>query len=214
MEAVQQPLCHSGGFRLKFKASPFPWSGEVDSPSWDWWGGATELPWDRACVRPPGTVPGTAEVLLQGVGCKPRHLPQSPAPPWVGGSLPFLSRSPPTPRPQQNRGPSQSDCGGLRLAGGPLRPSPGASLHLPASFHARSGGVTCETLTFTSFTQSRGGLGPLSMTGRCQLALRGAPRGSAGSLRPRPLGLISHACHERSGCVSAFVVRVCFPLQP
>ena len=39
--------------------------------------------------------------------------------------------------------------GGLCLAGGPLHPSPGASLRLPASFHTHSGGVTCRTLTVT-----------------------------------------------------------------
>lgn len=167
------------------------------------------------CPRPPGTVPGTAEVLLRGVGCKPRHLPQSPAPPWVGGSLPFLSRSPPTPRPQQNRGRPRVTAEGCAWLGGPLRPSPEASLPTSPCFFPRSQWwCQCGTLTFTSFTQSRGRLGPLSMAGRCQLALQGAPRGSAGSLRPRPLGLISHACHERRGCVSAFVIQVCFPLQP
>lgn len=165
------------------------------------------------CQRPPGTVPGTAEVLLQGVGCKPRHLQQSPAPPWGAGLSPSSPEAPP--RPQQNRGPSQSDCGGLCLTGGPLHPSPGASLRLPTSFHTHSGGVTCRTLTFTFLTQSNRGPGYTWHGCRCQLALQGGPRGSAGSLRPRLLGLISHACRERSGCVSAFVVQVCFPLlQP
>ena len=154
----------------------------------------------RSCCKELGANPGT---------CRRAQ----PHPGW-GALSPSSPEAPPPPAPSRTEARPRVTAEGCAWLGGPLRPSPGASLHLPASFHARSGGVTCETLTFTSFTQSRGGLGPLSMTGRCQLALRGAPRGSAGSLRPRPLGLISHACHERSGCVSAFVVRVCFPLQP
>ena len=38
---------------------------------------------------------------------------------------------------------------GLLLAAGTLRPSPGASLHLPTSFPAHSIGGMCATLTFT-----------------------------------------------------------------
>lgn len=163
------------------------------------------------CQRPLGIVPGTAEVLLRGVGCKPRHLPQSPAPPWGAGLSPSSPEA--APRPQQNRGPSQSDW---RAAPGwgciiPLGP-PCVSL-LPSTLTVVASRV--EHWPSLSFTQSKRGTGCTWHGRRCQLALQGGPRGSAGSLRPRLLGLISHACRERSGCVSAFVVQVCFPfLQP
>lgn len=109
---------------------------------------------------------------------KPGHLPGSPvsSPPLQSRAQSWSDRGghgAPGHRPGGwHRGSRCPPCSAL--FGGPLHPSPGASLHLLAPFYTHSVRATCGTLTFTFLypVQERIGLAQARRTDRCQLALQ------------------------------------------